>query len=141
MVQNRTVTLVWIGGLILAALVYAIGPDQFLATVFAFADHFAGEVQRAIQGFGDRAYDVLRALAVACFAVFFVLSIIAAGRGLPVRTVLVVVTLLFLVVVWHEGPEASGHWLVAFALAAGGAASVSRQLAMQPRPVWTGPPA
>jgi len=78
---------------------------------------------------GARAYDVVRALAIACFGVFFALSVIAAGRGLPARSLLVVVTLLFLALVWHEGPEATGHWLLAFALAAAGATSMTRRLA------------
>ena len=127
-VQNRTVAAVWAAGLTLAAIVYAIGPDAFLTAAFSAADRFADAVQSAAEHFGDRAYDGLRALAIACFAVFFVLSVIAAGRGLPTRWLLVVVTLLFLVLVWHEGPEATGHWLLAFLLAAAGAASMTRRL-------------
>ena len=138
-VRNRSVFIVWAAGLTLAALVYAIGPDDFLAGVFSLMDRLADATQRAIEHFGDRAYDGIRALAIACFAVFFVLSIIAAGRGLPTRGVMVVVTLLFLVLVWHEGPEATGHWLLAFVLAAAGAASMTRRLADAPPSTWPPP--
>jgi hypothetical protein len=45
---------------------------------------------------------------------------------------LLIVSLLFLVLVWHEGPEATGHWLLAFMLAAAGAASMTRRLSELP---------
>ncbi len=56
----------------------------------------------------------------------------ANGRGLPSRGLLLVVTLLFVVLVWHEGPEATGHWLLAFLLAAAAAASMTRRLMEAP---------
>jgi hypothetical protein len=126
--RDRTIRLVWGVGLVLALLVYAIGPDRFLENVFVDADRLADAVQDALLALGARAYDLVRALAIACFAVFFGLSIVAAGRGLPARWLLVGVTLLFLMLVWHDGPDATGHWLLAFVLAACGAASMTRRL-------------
>jgi hypothetical protein len=127
-VRDRTIGLVWGVGLIVAVLVYAIGPDQFLRTLFIDADRLADALQDALQSLGARAYDLVRAAAIACFTVFFGLSVVAAGRGLPARWLLVGVTLLFLMLVWNEGPEATGHWLLAFMLAAAGAASMTRRL-------------
>jgi hypothetical protein len=131
--RDRTVTVVWVVGLILAALVYLIGPDRFLENAFADADRLAEAVQLALLQAGARVYDVVRALAIACFAIFFALSVIAAGRGQPARGLLLIISLLFLVLVWHEGPEATGHWLLAFLLAAAGAASMTRRLSGGPR--------
>jgi hypothetical protein len=130
--RDRTVTVVWVVGLILAALVYLVGPDRFLENAFADADRLAEAAQRALLQAGARVYDVVRALAIACFAIFFALSVIAAGRGQPARGLLLLVSLLFLVLVWHEGPEATGHWLLAFLLAAAGAASMTRRLSAGP---------
>jgi len=131
--RDRTVTVVWVVGLLLAALVYLVGPDRFLENAFADADRLAGAAQLALLQAGARVYDVVRALAIACFGIFFALSVIAAGRGLPARGLLLIVSLLFLVLVWHEGPEATGHWLLAFILAAAGAASMTRRLSGGPR--------
>jgi hypothetical protein len=131
--RDRTVTVVWVVGLVLAALVYLIGPDRFLEDAFADADRLAEAAQLALLQAGARVYDVVRALAIACFAIFFALSVIAAGRGQPARGLLLIVSLLFLVLVWHEGPEATGHWLLAFLLAAVGAASMTRRLSGGPR--------
>ena len=130
--RDKTIGIVWGVGLVLAVLVYAVGPDRFLESMFIDADRLADALQASLLALGARAYDVVRALAIACFAVFFGLSIVAAGRGLPARWLLVGITLLFLMLVWHEGPEATGHWLLAFALAAAGAASMTRRLA-EPR--------
>ncbi len=136
--RDRTLFVVWGVGIALAAAVYAVGPDQFLERLFLEADRLADNLQFALLTLGARAYDVVRALAIACFAVFFALSVVAAGRGLPARWLLVGVTLLFLMLVWHEGPEAITHWLLAFVLAATGAASMTRRLAER-RPMMPPP--
>jgi len=130
--RDRTIGIVWASGLALAALVYVVGPDQFLHHLFTGADALADLLQTALLDAGARAYDIVRALAIACFGVFFALCIIASGRGLPARGLMLVVTLLFLVLVWHEGPDATGHWLLAFVLAAAGASSMTRRLAEAP---------
>jgi hypothetical protein len=127
-VPQRTILIVWAAGLLLALAAYEVGPDDFVSAAFALIDSATGTVQRLLHDLGMRAYDVVRALALGLFAIFFVLSLIAVQRGLPARWTLFVVTLLFLILVWHEGPEASGHWTLAFLLAATGAASVTRRL-------------
>lgn len=126
--QNRVVTVVWVVGLVLAALVYALGPDDTLASVFAFAEAVGDTVQRAIAELGGRAFDVLRALAIGCFAVFVVLSIVAAGRGLAGQWLMLWVSLGFLLLVWRQGPEATAHWVLAFTLAACAALNATRRL-------------
>ncbi len=126
--RSRTVTIVWIVGLMLAALIYALGPDDALATLFAWADQAGEALQRAVAELGGRALDVLRALAVGCFAVFFVLCVVATGRGQSTVWLMLWVSLLFLLLVWHQGREATGHWTLAFLLAAAAALHVTRRL-------------
>jgi hypothetical protein len=130
--RDRSVAVVWAAGLGFAALIYLVGPDRFLENVFADADRLAGAAELALLQAGARAFDIVRALAIACFGIFFALSVVAAGRGQPARGMLLIVSLLFLVLVWHEGPEATGHWLLAFMLAAAGAASMTRRLSELP---------
>jgi hypothetical protein len=134
-VPQRTIVIVWIAGLLLALAAYEVGPDDFVTSAFALFDTAAAALQRLLRDLGMRAYDVLRALALGLFVIFFVLSLLAVQRGLPARWPLFAVTLLFLILVWHEGPEASGHWTLAFLLAATGAASVTRRLSSSP-PDW-----
>jgi len=134
-VPQRTIVIVWIAGLLLALAAYEVGPDDFVTSAFALFDTAAAALQRLLRDLGMRAYDVLRALALGLFVIFFVLSLLAVQRGLPARWTLFAVTLLFLILVWHEGPEASGHWTLAFLLAATGAASVTRRLSSSP-PDW-----
>jgi hypothetical protein len=137
-VPHRTLIIVWTAGLLLALAAYAMGPDQVVAAAFMLFDRLAAAVQSSLRDLGMRAYDVLRALSLGLFAIFFVLSLVAVGRGLPARWTLFAVTLLFLILVWHEGPEATGHWTLAFVLAATGAASITRRLASTPPvlPQW-----
>ena len=126
--RSRTVTVVWVVGLALAALIYALGPDDALATLFAWADQAGVALQQAVAELGGRAFDVLRALAVGCFAVFFALCVIATGRGLPTLWLMLWVSLLFLLLVWHQGREATGHWTLAFLLSGAAALNVTRRL-------------
>ncbi len=130
--QSRTITLVWAAGLSLAALIYVVGPDHALDSLFGLADEAAQSIQQLVVLLGGRAFDILRALAIGCFAIFFILSVVAGGRGLPGRWQLLGVTVLFLLLVWHQGPEATGHWLLAFVLAAAAALNVTRRLGGPP---------
>ncbi len=125
---SRTVTIVWIVGLVLAALIYTLGPDDTLATLFAWADQAGAVLQQAVAELGGRAFDVLRALAVGCFAVFFALCVIATGRGQSTLWLMLWVSLLFLLLVWHQGREATGHWTLALLLSGAAALHVTRRL-------------
>ena len=127
--QNRTVTIIWAAGLALAVLVYALGPDDALAALFDFADRTGAALQQAVAALGGRAFDMLRALAVGCFGVFFALCVVATGRGRPTLWLMLWVSLLFLLLVWHQGREATGHWTLALVLAVAAALNVSRRLA------------
>jgi hypothetical protein len=131
-VRERSVALVWIGGLCLAAAIYAVGPDRFLWSTFDFLDQAAAALQGILLHLSDRAFDMLRAAAIALFVVFWGLAVVARRRGLPVGGAMFWVTLLFLVLVWRQGPGQTRHWLLAFVLAAAAAGSFTRRLAWAP---------
>ncbi len=137
-VPNRIVVIVWVAGLLLALAAYSVGPDAFVEAAFGFFANLSATLRQALSDMGMRFYDVLRALALGLFAIFFVLSLVATQRGLPGRGAMVIVSLLFLVLVWRQGPEATGHWLLAFLLAATAAANVTRRLMYTPPvlPQW-----
>jgi hypothetical protein len=132
LVRSSTVGVVWAVGLVVAALIYVMGPDDALATLFAWADQAGAALQHAVAELGGRAFDILRALAIGCFAVFFALCVIAAGRGQSTVWLMLWVSALFLLLVWHEGREATGHWTLAFLLAAAAALNVTRRLEGRP---------
>ncbi len=133
--QSRTVTIVWAVGLALAALIYALGPDNALSTMFDWADEAGLLVQQGLAQLGGRAFDVLRALAVGCFIVFFALCVIATGRGQSAVWLMLWVSLLFLLLVWHQSREATGHWTLACLLSAAAALHVTRRLETRLPPV------
>lgn len=127
---HKTLTLIWAGGLAFAVLIYAIGPDDILTRAWALADWLAAGIENTIMAFSSSIWSMIRALAIACFAIFFALCIVASGRGLRPGGTLVTISILFLLLVWHQGPEARVHWLLAFILTASAAANISRRLAV-----------
>jgi hypothetical protein len=131
-VRERSVAAVWVAGLCLAAVIYAVGPDRFLWSAFDFLDQAASALLEMVAHFNDRAVDMLRAGAIALFAIFWGLAVVARRRGLPMGGAMFWVTLLFLVLVWRQGPGQTGHWFLAFLLTAAAAGSVTRRLAGPP---------
>ncbi len=128
-VRERSVAVVWVGGACLAAVIYLVGPDRFLWSAFDFLDQAAGALQDLVAHLSNRAFDLLRAGAIALFAVFWGLAVVARRRGVAVGSAMFWVTLLFLVLVWRQGPGQTRHWLLAFLLTALAAGSVTRRLA------------
>jgi hypothetical protein len=125
------VTLVWIGGIVLAALAYAMGPAHFLGTVLTAISHVGWYVNELVRDLTATAFDVVRAAAIGLYGVFAALSIIAIGRGGRGRVALVVVTAVFLLLVWgawDDAPGINARWTGALLLTAASALSVTRRL-------------
>jgi hypothetical protein len=80
-VQRSTIGLIWIGGLVLAALFYIVGPDQFLERCLYALDNLNEAIHRFVISLGVQAYDVVHAVALAILVVFMVLAVMAARRG------------------------------------------------------------
>lgn len=125
------VTLVWIGGVALAAFAYAVGPAHFLDTVLAAISHAGWYLNEMVRNLTATAFDAMRAATIGLYGVFAALSIIAIGRGGRGRLALVVVTVVFLLLVWgawDDAPAINARWLGALVLTAAGALSATRRL-------------
>ncbi|HYZ24171.1 MAG TPA: hypothetical protein VE690_18630 [Rhodopila sp.] len=129
--RRESLLAIWIGGFVLAVLLYVIGPDRFFDSVINTVDSIQVGFRQLIAALGAQAYGAIRAAAIALYLVFAVLSILAAhrqGRGIGA---LVVVTIVFLVLVWRPHDEFSapiGRWCVALLLVFIGAAVMTQRL-------------
>lgn len=141
--RRNTIGLIWVAGLLLAAAIYATGPDRFVQASLQALDQIQASLQLALLNLTLQAFDLMRSLAIALFLVFVCLAVLAARRGSRARVALVVVTLVFVALVYRasgNGPSASGRdWLAAFMLAAVGAAVMTHRLMRGP-PLPPGPP-
>jgi hypothetical protein len=85
-----------------------------------------------------RAFDAVRAAALALFAVFVVLAVLAHRRGLRSGGALVIVSALFLVLVETRWYERGTSWFSAAVLAGVGAAVMTGRL-LHPPPMPRSP--
>ncbi len=138
--DRRIIVLVWAGGIILAAVVYAVGPQNFLATCEEFilsAVHFLDDLVATLMW---RAFEVMRAAAIALYAVFVVLTLLAMHRGMRVGGTLIVVSIVFLLLVRTDWYDPGTKWLAAAILSAVAAAMTTRRLLHTPTPRQPGNP-
>lgn len=135
--RRNTIALVWLGGIVLAALVYAAGPGLFIGGVLAALHHLDWLAGAWIGFIAVQSFDLVRAIAIALFAVFLVLGFMAAHRGRA--SGMIGVTVLFVGLVGIGGYESRFFWLAALAVAAAGALSMTRRL-IEPlgRAPWRG---
>ena len=132
--DRRTIGLIWLGGIALAAVVYAIGPEQFLtwcATVISDFAHFIDEVVATLMW---RAFELMRAAAIALFVVFLVLTIMAMQRGMRMGGMLLVISIVFLILVRTDWYDPGTKWFAAAVLAAVGAGIATKRLLHAPPP-------
>ncbi len=150
--RRETIAIIWIGGLILAAVIYVVGPDRFLDACLNLYDTIDVFFRTLVLTLGAQVYGVVRALTIALYVVFAVLAFLAAQRGQRGVWAFIVVTLLFLFLVWrpYDGyPVPANRWVLAFALVLVGAIVMTQRLLAPPRrqgPPWPprvppGPPA
>ena len=148
-IQRNPVAAIWVVGLLLAVILYVTGPEDVLRTVLDALGRFVDILDRAISDLIAQSFTAIRALAVALFAVFVALAILAARRGLKSRTALIIVGFFFLALVWpatYGEPVTSDRWFGAFLLSGVGALVMTRRLTRGPdrmpppaSPRWRGP--
>ena len=136
--QRNTIGAVWLVGALLALGAYLIGPDRFLHGAFgvlfdlqAMFENLHAALQTVLAGLTVEAFELIRALAIGLFVVFLALGVIAARRGLRARAALVILTALYLLLLYPalDGYYvSSAHWMGAFLLAAVGALVMTRRL-------------
>ena len=130
--DRRLIALVWIGGVVLMAAVYAIGPQQFLASceaAFIAAARFLDDLAATLMW---RAFEVMRAAAIALYVVFAALSLLAMRRGMRAGGMLLGITVVFLLLVRTSWYDLETKWLAAALLNAVAAAIATRRLLQMP---------
>jgi hypothetical protein len=138
--DRRIIALVWIGGIVLMAAVYAIGPQNFLAACEAYIVAAARFVDELIATLMWRAFEVMRAAAIALYAVFVVLAVLAMRRRLRVGGMLVGVSIVFLLLVRTDWYDPGTKWLAAALVAAVAAGVTTKRLLHAPPPRDPGGP-
>jgi hypothetical protein len=141
-VRRESILLIWIGGFVLAAALYAIGPDRFFDACLNFLDGIDNAVRNVVAALGVQAYSVIRALAIAIYAVFALLAFLAAQRGHRGLWAFIVVTATFMILVWRPYavyPTPISRWIAALALAVIAALVMTQRLMVSP-PRHGGPP-
>lgn len=123
MIRRDPVTIAWVAGLLLAAVVYAFGPDQVLFRIQDALHIMAWRISELLWNLSATAMNVVRALAIGLFATFLVLSFAVVRRGGRARMAIVVVGLVFVALVEGAAPGDTSRWVAALLLS-GIAASV-----------------
>ncbi len=133
--RRDTILMIWAGGAVLAALLYAIGPDRFLDACLDLFDAIDAAFRHLAFVLGAQAFGVVRAAAIAFYVVFAILAVMAAQRGLGGLGGLVLMTLIVLLLVWRPYSESApvSHWLVVLTLVLVGAATMTQRLVAPPR--------
>jgi hypothetical protein len=129
--QGKTIAIIWVVGLALAFGLYVTGPERFFASLLSAFDEFIWRLQDALYVFGSKTFEVIRALAIALFVVFFALGVVAAQRGIKARGALTLVSALFLILLAGPGsgtPIHPSRWTEAFVLSAVAAVVMTQRL-------------
>ncbi len=125
--RRNTIALVWLGGILLAAILYVSGPAFFLGTAVAVINEAGRAVADSITFLSVQSFELVRAVAIALFAVFLVLGIIATQRGVR-GAGMVGVTVLFVALLTIGGYTSRFCWLAALLVAGAGALHMTQRL-------------
>ena len=117
----------WGIGLLLAVLIYLVGPDRFLFRLLDTLHLMAWRAAELIDDHSVVALDAVRAMAIGLYATFVVLALAVARRGGTARGALVVVSVLFLGLAGGSGVT-NTRWTAALVLCGVGAAVMTGRL-------------
>jgi hypothetical protein len=132
--DRRTIASIWVGGVVLMVALYVVGPQHFIQACEQFLSQFWSYLGDIIDALTQRAFDAVRAAAIALYVVFIVLALLAGHRGIRSGGALFVVTLLFLLLVGTRWYDPGTKWFSAAVLAGVGAAVMTGRLMRQPGP-------
>ena len=136
---RNIVALIWVGGLVLAAIVYLVGPDRFVFGMFDALQEVWWRLQEALRNISIAAFDLVRALAIGLYFVFAVLAVLSMRRGGRGTGALIAVTVVFFGLIWQsagQGFGAHSRWLAALLLSAVAALAMTRRLTAPEIPPW-----
>jgi hypothetical protein len=134
-VRRETILMIWAGGFVLAVALYLTGPDRFFDAGLDAIDAITTSFHDLLATLGAKTDGLIRACAIAGYAVFAVLAFMAAQRGQRGIGALAVITAVTLVLVWRPYslyPAPLGRWLVVLALVLTGAVAMTRRLSAPP---------
>jgi hypothetical protein len=124
--RKNAVLLIWAAGLALAAVLYEVRPDHAARAVAVVVE---GLPRRAAEALDLRSGPLLRAAALALFAVFLALGALAWRRGRRSAWLLILVVAGVLALLHRPAGDGSElRWTAATLLAGGGAALLTRRL-------------
>jgi hypothetical protein len=126
--DRRTIASIWVGGAVLMVVLYVVGPQHFIQACEEYLSQFWSFLGDIIDALTQRAFDAVRAAAIALFVVFIVLALLAGYRGIRSGGALLVVTLLFLLLVGTRWYDPGTKWFSAAVLAGVGAAVMTGRL-------------
>jgi hypothetical protein len=124
--------LAWIAGLALAALAYAVGPDRLIAGALDGFQRASWYFDRLAHSLTAAMREGLRAITIGLYGTFVALSLVGMRRRAHGPGGLIVVTIVFLLLVWGAGgdrPAANARWATALVVAALAALNATRRLA------------
>ena len=138
--DRRHLALIWVGGIVLMVAIYAVGPQHFVATCEQFIASAMWWLGNLIDTSMTRAFEVVRAAAIAMYVVFIVLAVLAIRRGLRTGGMLLVVSVVFLLLVRTDWYGSDTRWFAAAVLTTVGAAVLTKRLIHAPAPRGPGDP-
>jgi membrane-associated phospholipid phosphatase len=132
--DRRTIASIWFGGVVLMVVLYIGGPQHVIELCQVYFAQFWSFIGDLIDALTQRAFDVVRAAAIALYVVFVVLALLAGHRGLRSGAALFVITLVFLMLVGTNWYAPGTKWFSAAVLAGVGAGMMTSRL-MRPAPL------
>ncbi len=136
--DRRTIGAIWVGGIVLMVALYLIGPQHFIRACEDFFGQFWTYIGELIDLLMQRAFDAVRAAAIALYVVFVVLALMAGHRGIRTGGALFVVTVLFALLVGTGWYSPATGWFSAALVACVGALVMTGRL-LRPPPMQRGP--
>jgi hypothetical protein len=127
--------MIWIGGLVLAVALYLIGPDRFFDACLDLINGIDTAFRNLVAMLGAQTYGAVRALAIAIYVVFAVMAFLSSQRGSRGTGALLVVTAVFLILVWRPYdayPAPISRWIAALCLVVVGAVVMTQRLVAPP---------
>lgn len=115
--MRNPVAAIWVFGLVVALLVYQLGPNHLIATIAAVAAEALRVLERWSYDLSRISAEFVRAAAVGLYVVFVALSLLVIRNGGRARAALILVSGLFYLLVWrNEFDVSEGRWLGGFLL-------------------------
>lgn len=108
--RRESILVIWIGGFVLAVALYLIGPDRFLDACLDLIDGIDTAFRNLVAMLGAQVYGAVRAAAIALYVVFVILAVLASQRGHRGVGALLVVTVVFLALVWRPYDDFPFPW-------------------------------